>query len=137
MQTRAAGKIEAMASQAAMRRGNVTPMTNRDETPRRVDVPEVGFFSMRLVRLGPYVAARIEHSPAGWRATIDGQTFEPNPDPAYAKGVFQIWHGGKRIREAEYRHMLHVRDWAKREAPRHPAANPRRRINIKNDDALF
>jgi hypothetical protein len=112
-------------------------MRKNDETPRRVDVPEAGFFSMRLVRLGPYVAARIVHGPAGWQAIIDGQTFDPHPDPAYAKGVFQIWHGGRRIRESEYRHMLHVREWAKRESPRHPAANPRRAINIKDDDPIF
>jgi len=101
------------------------------EAPRAIDKPEEGFFRLRLVRGGPYVPARIAHDETGWWAEIDGQRYQPHPDPTHSEGVFRIWHGGRVIDEAEYRHMLAVRGWAERSMPQHPSATPREPIDAE------
>lgn len=103
------------------------------DAPRPVDRPEPGFFRMKLIRGGPFVAARIGHDTAGWWAEIDGQRYAPHPDPAHAEAVYRVWHGGHVIPEAEYQHLLAVRGWAEREMPTHPVTHPREPI----DDAAL
>lgn len=44
----------------------------RDQPSRRIDAPEPGFFRMRLVKNGPYVAARIERKLGHLVATVNG-----------------------------------------------------------------
>jgi hypothetical protein len=100
------------------------------EQPRRVDQPEAGHFKMRLVPGGPFVAAKIERDGRLWRAVINGEAFPAAPDPVDALHVFAVWHSGRTITVDEYAHMLRVAEWAQRDAPDHPAAKPRERINI-------
>ena len=109
------------------------------QEPRRVDQPEAGYFRVRLVRGGPWVAAKIEQDAEGrWAASIDGQLQDPtNLDPALAKGVFQIWHYGTRIPEPEYEWMLAVASHARIHKPDAPEANPTRRINIAHEPPPF
>lgn len=104
-------------------------MNRHAEPPRAVDRPEPGHFRLRLVRGGPFVPARIAHDASGWWAEIDGRRYAPHPDPAQAEGVFRVWHGGRHIDEAEYRHLNAVRGWATATMPDHPAANPREPID--------
>lgn len=77
------------------------------QPPRRIDVPEAGTFKLRMVRNGPWIAARISHAMGFWSASIGG---EPcgcrHPDPAYADGVSRIWESAVRIEQAEYDAML-------------------------------
>lgn len=44
----------------------------RDQPSRRIDQPEPGLFRMRLVKNGPYVAARIERKLGHLVATVNG-----------------------------------------------------------------
>lgn len=75
--------------------------------PRRIDQPEPGFFKIRLVRKGPWVAARISHAMAFWSATIGGEPAgAPDPDPFCAQGVSRIWESGTVITAAEYDALL-------------------------------
>lgn len=77
------------------------------QPPRRIDVPEPGAFKLRMVRGGPWIAARISHAMGFWSASIGG---EPcgcrHPDPAYADGVSRIWESAVRIDQAEYDALL-------------------------------
>lgn len=87
-------------------------MSKRDWKARQVGEPEPGFFRMRLVRKGPIVPARIYHQRGVWWAVIDGQEYQAASDPAAAPRVFQIWHSGEEITEAEY-----LAELAKRQQP--------------------
>lgn len=104
---------------------------------RSIDTPEPGYFAIRLVRRGPWVAARIVHDESGWWAIIDGVRSPPHIDPVYADDVFRIWHGGRIIEETEYNHILNVREWARKQSPDHPSANPREPIDIAKKSPLF
>lgn len=113
-------------------------MTDEREPSRRIDVPEPGFFSMRLRRKGVQVGARIVHHDGLWWAEIDGkQVGEPHADPAYADGVFRVWTSGRRISVEEHAYLLDLAAWARANAPDHPAANPRQPINLTATRSLF
>lgn len=92
--------------------------------------PEPGFFALRLARGGWRVPARIHHAGGVWWAEIDGIAGPADPDPAYARGVDRIWHGGIRIQaESEYRYMLALKAWAAANDPRHPCLHPTQPID--------
>ncbi len=75
--------------------------------PRRIDQPEPGFFKLRLVRKGPWVAGRISHAMGFWSASIDGVPCgQRHPDPFAADGVSRIWESAARIEQAEYDALL-------------------------------
>jgi hypothetical protein len=123
---------------------NRRPAPQQREAPRMIDNPEPGFFKVRLLKDGPWVAARIEYGPTKdpetgepldrspmWTATIDGKPLadSPSPDPLKA-GVFRIWHSGRRIEEEDYLLLLRHAEWAKQHSPNDPAANPTQRIDL-------
>ncbi|MFA9204885.1 MAG: hypothetical protein ACEQSH_00355 [Bacteroidia bacterium] len=113
-------------------------MSRRDEPSRRVDLPEPGWFKLRLVKGGPYVPAAITRDGGAWGAIINGIRSEPtDADPARATDVFRVWHSGMRIDAAEYRHMLAVSHWAKDHAPDDPAADPTKPIALARRPSVF
>ena len=82
-------------------------MNRRAEPSRRIDEPEPGLFKTRMVRGGPFVAARIIYDAPLWSAEIDGRPCgAADPDPAHADGVFSIWTYGARVTEAEFNVLL-------------------------------
>jgi hypothetical protein len=88
--------------------------------PRRIDLPEPGFFKLRLVSKGPWVAARISCQLGLWGASINGQPCGArHPDPAHAAGIERIWTGGISIEAAAYDALL-----------RNPPATPDLPINL-------
>lgn len=77
------------------------------QPPRRIDQPEAGTFKLRLVRKGPWLAARITHAMGFWSASIEGLPCGPrHTDPFQADGVSRIWESGTRIEQAEYDALL-------------------------------
>lgn len=58
----------------------------RDQPSRRIDQPEPGFFRMRLVKNGPYVAARIERKLGHLVATVNGKPADV--DTVWTSGDF-------------------------------------------------
>jgi hypothetical protein len=98
----------------------------RTESSRRIDAPEAGYFLVRLVRNGPWVAARIVRDEHGWHAVIDGKRGESNHDPALADGVSRIWEWGRRVTQTEHDYHREMGAWARGYAPQHPAADPTR-----------
>lgn len=114
-------------------------MNRRDEAPRAVDKPEAGYFSMRLVKNGPQVAAEILFDPVvGWSAIINGvQCGPPAEDPVHAEGVFRIWLGATRCSETEHRYLKRVASWANKYSKGDPAANPSKPIDLRNLPPIF
>lgn len=91
----------------------------RDEAPRRIDQPEPGYFRMRLVGKGPYVAARISRVFGFWSAEINGQSSGPIDFDPTRGSVFDVWTSGERIDENHYNMLL-----------ANPPAEPHRPIPI-------
>lgn len=93
-----------------------------------ISQPQPGFYRLRRVRGGPWIAARIwidnsiPERPAVMLAEIDGQFQDP----------LAIWPScaGNDVDEAEYRHLLNVREWAVQHAPNAPEANPLQPIDL-------
>lgn len=118
--------------------------------PRDASRPQPGFYKIRLVPKGPFVAARILHQPGRdpidgtpldrsywWTALIDGDAVaEPSIDPQEA-GVFRIWPVCWEVSEPEYDYLLANAQWAKAHAPHEPAANPRQSIDLRALDPVF
>lgn len=104
---------------------------DRNQAPRRIDLPTPGLFKLRLVRGGPWVAASIDQDAEGrWSATIAGIQSAAHPDPGMADGVFRIWHYGHVITASEHDYLLERARWAAIHAPDSPEANPERPIHV-------
>jgi hypothetical protein len=90
------------------------------------------------VRGGPFVAARIEQTPAGlWRAWIDGKAEPPHHDPHLAHQVMHVWLSGRRIDRGRYDWRLATKDWARQHAPEHPCLTPNKPINLAAARSIF
>jgi hypothetical protein len=110
-------------------------MNRRHEPSRRIDQPEPGFFKLRKVKGGPFVAARIDYEAPLWSAEIDGQPCGlPDPDPAHADGVFRIWTTAVRIDSKEYDRMREHKATAPLTDPVHNAHEP---INLNKLPTIY
>jgi hypothetical protein len=113
-------------------------MPHPKQALRAVDEPEEGLFLIRLVKGGPFVAARIWRDAGIWRAEIDGQVKEPGAaDPIQAAGVLKVWHYGQHTTEAEYLYRKQLGEWARAHDPDSPAANPERPIRLTAQKPIF
>ena len=110
--------------------------------------PEPGFFRLRLVKNGPWVAARIVHEPTRdplddsvldrsplWRGDIDWQTDE-NPSPSPTEAVMRIWLWGERVTAEEFNFLRQDAEWARAYDDTDPRANPRKSVNIREIKAI-
>ena len=109
----------------------------------RLDDPQPGFFRMRLVRGGPFVAAEIRHGyptdpatgeelterPVMWEALINGYRIAtPSPDPV-AAGVFRIWGIATPEKEHIARYIKDMNWWAEDNQAEWPDASPEKPVN--------
>jgi hypothetical protein len=104
------------------------------QEPRRVDQPSCGRFKMKLVRKGrlsgPWVPAMIDCVDGVWTTTINGEVIgEPGEDQIRAC-VFDVWLFSVQIEQSEYDYMMAMKAWAEANDPTHPAANPRKVIDL-------
>lgn len=118
--------------------------------PRHVAQPRPGYYALRLVKDGPFVAAMITHAPTLdpetgepmdrsplWSAFIDGELVEePSPDWV-AAGVGRIWHAGERVSQEDYDYRLALAAWAREHAPNSPEANPFKPVDYNLMDPVF
>jgi hypothetical protein len=107
---------------------------------RDITKPAPGFFRMRFVRGGPDVAARIYRPcPMDLETGEALARFYPlvgEVDGAPAS-VLWIWERGFASNAAEFAYLTARADWARRVAPDHPFANPRRPITWDTIPTLF
>lgn len=111
-----------------------------------------GFYEVRLIRGGIYVGVRFwfgapvldgdeqDRSPR-WCVEVDGQTTRPVvDDDGHDTGQreyldpFETWPYacGRPISEREFNFRARRRRWAEDNDPEHPAAQPRRPIDVLN-----
>ena len=105
-------------------------MTDPRPAPRRSDIPTPGWYLLRLVRGGPWVAARVTHEAAGWSVMLDGVTEGPAQDPWALRHMERVHWGGRPATEEECQRRLGLARWAALNDPDHHAANPRRAIDL-------
>ena len=113
------------------------------QSPRALAKPEPGFYRVRLIRGGPWVAARISYGPPPdpetgepldrswfWTVEIDGQLYA-DPSPSWRRaGVDRVWLFGEKITEAEYDYLLAMRHHAVTHEPALPAAQPDKPVDL-------
>lgn len=97
---------------------------------RTSDTPQPGFYLIRLVRGGPWVAAQIAHAEDGWTVSIDGVTEGPSLDPWALSNMERVHWGGRETTEAEVRYRLALKHHAATYEPDAPAANPKRPVDL-------
>lgn len=125
------------------------------QQPRDITRPEPGYFRMRLVKGGPWVAARIwrpchcsingaenDLADSGfdvheWLPTCD--RFGPLAAECNGKEVEPgwVWERGQHISEHEYKFLVQDAAWAKAHAPDDPMANPTKPIDLNALPPLF
>jgi hypothetical protein len=103
---------------------------------RRVDMPECGYWMIRLVKGGPEVPARIyahatQYEPGNPDNVMERPSFlvaEISGEPAE---VDSVWlRKGREITEREYNVALIDQRFARTFAPATPVANPTKRIDL-------
>lgn len=117
----------------------------RERPARRIDEVTPGYYRIRLTKGGHPVAAQISIDQGLITVTVNG---EPDGTPlptdqlaetiieatiegeAFRHPVLRVAWFGTPIDEAEYRHLLRDARWAKANNPKHPAANPERRVDL-------
>lgn len=105
-----------------------------------VGTPGAGFYAHKLVSQGVRVPIRIWFGPPlverrlldrspRWQAVVNGLVDD----------VWSVWPfcAGSRIERDEYRFLLKREAWARRFQPEHPAANPRKRIDVRSMPPIF
>jgi hypothetical protein len=115
-------------------------MTERhSHTQRReVDNPQPCFLKVRLVRRGPFVAARIRREDGLWWSEVEGTPCDfPHEDPVKAARVLELWASGLFVTEEEYRFMLAVATHAAAYQPDSPLAKPKEPVRLKSLPPLF
>lgn len=90
---------------------------------RTINVPQPGFWMVRLVKGGPYVPARIWHDGDALRAEIIDEPVDP----------ITIWHGrGETIDGEAWQHQIDEIAWLRAHRPNNPRCHPRQPVNILN-----
>lgn len=117
----------------------------------RIDLPRIGWFTTRLVKGGPPIAARI-HRPCHctinggdtnaehpWRPTCD--RYPPLAAEQNGKPInpFALWPRviGSEITEAEYRYLTDNAEWCRVHAPEEPSARPGERIDLRQQPPIW
>ncbi len=118
---------------------------------RRIDIPQAGWFKVRLRRRGPYVGACIVRecsctvngtdtsAPHEWSETCDRFA----PLTAYVDGVEQpgrvqsLWLSGFPIDRGEHDFMVADAAWAREYATDEPKANPTEFVDVNKLPSIF
>lgn len=94
----------------------------------RIDQPRVGTYSTTLCNGGIKVGVLFWREADQWRVEIDGQTHRSDGEPI---DPFEVWPYCRSITVAEFKFLERRREWARQHAWDHPAANPRRPIDLR------
>ena len=107
------------------------PAMPRPTDQRRPDVPMTGYFRIRLVRGGPFVAASIDITADGlWRVMVNGEPSAACAEPWDCPGMERVWFYGHRIDHAEHDYLVALSAHARAHDATHPLAQPGRPIDL-------
>jgi hypothetical protein len=118
----------------------------RTDPPRRLDLPEPGFFTIRRIKGGPEIPCELRLETG--RDPYTGEEMDRSPRLVpYVAGeamtgedmtewVDRIWLG-RPVGEVRFRYLLAVREWAVKEAPAAPEANYGRAVDLSRSPSLF
>jgi hypothetical protein len=114
--------------------------------PIQVSEPREGYFKVRKINGGMWVAARFwfgqpiidgeqqDRSPR-WCVEVDGKTCRPDRQAGHRVPLDALdvwpWAAGHPISRHEYGFLRKRAAWARKHAPEHPAANPREPIDLR------
>lgn len=115
---------------------------------RRIDRVSPGWFRMRMVRGGPFVAARIflpcpivpcdpDIDPFEWCRHYDRSRQYLAEIDGEAADVMRVWTGAETIRQAEWQYLTDAANWDRVFSPASPAANPRKPVNLRQVAPVF
>ena len=110
--------------------------------PREIARPRPGFFRVRLIKGGPWVAARIfqpcpiEMEPEYWNVLDRSPSLEAEINGLPGR-VMRIWLSGEEISAAEFHYLLDDAGWCERYAPAEPRANPERAVDVRETQPVF
>lgn len=107
--------------------------------PINPNLPVAGFYKRRLVKGGPWTGVKIWFGQPADPWT--GELLDRSPRWQSQVGTDDVkgeaetidlwtWVAGHPIDEKEYRYLLRLTDWAVKNAPEAPEANPRQPINL-------
>lgn len=116
----------------------------RTRPPQRIDEIRPGYYRVRKVRNGPWIAAEItvqdgmiliSEDGAGAALGVSSAMYEDlivesiTEGQAFSHPLLRCAWFGEPIDEAEYRHLIALGAWARQHRPSHPAAQPDRPID--------
>lgn len=100
-------------------------------SPRQSDTPRVGWYLLKLVRGGPWVAAEIVRDDAEyWWVMIDGAWQGPALDPWALPAMETVHWYGRETTAEDVQFRIGLARWAAIYRPDHAAANPRKAIDL-------
>lgn len=96
-------KMPSAGGNAGLRSTAASPSAQR----RQIDDPAPGYFTIKLIKGGPRVPARLHMDLTGYWAEIDGKRCgAASEDPLQADGVMRVWLYGREIDQVEYAALL-------------------------------
>ncbi|HTI81810.1 MAG TPA: hypothetical protein VL614_15280 [Acetobacteraceae bacterium] len=96
-----------------------------------------GFYRVKLNRKGVWVAAEIRFVEGKATAFIDGELSVGGTDSWQLDAVDRIAIWGEKITPSEHNYLLAVAKHAREHQPDHPAANPKKPINLRLLSPLY
>jgi len=111
---------------------------------RRIDQPQPGYFTLRLVKGGPFVPARIhrtchctvnggdDNAAHDWRESCDRYPFLAGEIDGKPANVDRIWTSGQPISRDIYDYLIDLGEWARTYDPEAPEARPEKPVNLRN-----
>ena len=106
--------------------------------PRVAAQPGPGCFKVRLVKQGPWVAAKLDIIDGVCRCTINGEQRAPEETYRWVAEIGDAAYPlGPRIEQAEYDQMLAYVEWAEANAPDDPVLAPRQPLHLRRLKSLF
>lgn len=90
-----------------------------------------GWYQLRLVKRGPWVAAELRWQDDRLVAYIDGERSAGPMGSWEMEPVDVITLFGEAITAAEHHYLITLAAWARKHDPQHPLANPRKPVSLR------
>jgi len=101
-------------------------------------IPGPGWFKVRFVKKGPWVAAKLDIEDGICTVTVDGKEQAREDNHRWIAEIGDaVYPLGPRIDEPEYLQILAYVQWAQDHSPEDPVLSPRKPINLRTMGSLY